>query len=56
MIKHYYELLEQVYSIIIIKFLVIQSDLLLQMSFKAINNLVDPNRLVSILLVFNEYF
>ena len=45
--KRYQESLRQVYSIIIIKIPSIKSNLVFQMSFKAINNCVGPNRLVS---------
>lgn len=54
-IKRYHRLLRQVYSIIIIEILSIQSNLVLQMSFKAINNSIGLNKLVSTLLVFNTY-
>lgn len=54
-IKCYHRLLRQVYSIIITEILSIQSNLALQMSFKAINNLIGLNKLVSTLLVFNTY-
>ena len=55
MVKRYYRLLQQVYSIIIIEILGIEPELTLQMSFKAINDLVGPNRPVLTLLVFEVY-
>ena len=55
MIKHYYGLLRQVCSIITTKILGIKLEFALQISFKAINNLVDPNGLVFTLLVFGIY-
>lgn len=54
--KHYYKSLQQFYSIIIIKISDIKVSLVLQISFKFINNLISLNRLVSTLLVFNIYF
>lgn len=56
MIKHYYRLLQQIYSIITSEILGIKLNLVLQIIFKAINNLVSPNNLVLILLVFDNYF
>ena len=55
MIKRYYGSLRQVYFIITSEIPSIESDLALQMSFKAINNFVGPNGLVSTLLVFGVY-
>lgn len=54
--EHYHKSLQQVYSIIIIKISSIKADLVLQMFFKAINNLVGFNRLILILLIFDVYF
>lgn len=55
MVEHYYKPLQQVYSIINTKILDIKPNLALQMFFKAINNLINPNMLVFILLVFSAY-
>lgn len=54
-IEHYYSPLQQVYSIITIKILGIEPNLVFQISFKAINNLENPNKLVFTLLVFGTY-
>lgn len=55
MVEHYYKPLRQVYSIIIIKISGIQPNLVLEISFKAINNLVGPNRLVFTPLIYSTY-
>lgn len=55
MIKHYYRLLQQINFIITSETLGIKLNLVLQIFFKAINNLVSPNNLVLILLVFDNY-
>lgn len=52
MIKYYYKSLQCVYFIIIIKIPNIQLCLVLDISFKAINNFVNLNKLVPILLIF----
>lgn len=54
--KHHYKLLQQVYSIVIIKISGIKLNLIFQIFFKAMNNLVGLNRLVFILLIFGIYF
>ena len=54
-IKCYYGLICQAYSIIIAKILNISKDIALQMAFKAINNIAGPNGLVLILLVYSAY-
>lgn len=54
-IKRYYEPLQQVYSIVTTKIPGIEPNLVLLISFKAINNLVGPNELVPTLLVFGAY-
>lgn len=56
MVEYYHETLQQVYFIITNKIPSIKPNLALQRSFKAINNSVVPNRLVSTLLVFGAYF
>lgn len=56
MVEHQYGLLQHAYLIITIKTLDIKPDLVFQISFKAINNLVGPNELVYTLLVFSVYF
>ncbi len=55
MVERYHELLRRVYYIIITEIPCIKPDLALQMSFKAINDSVGPNRLVPTLLVFGAY-
>ena len=55
MVERYHGPLWQAYSIITTKIPSIKPNLALQMSFKAINNSVGPNRLVSTLLVFGAY-
>lgn len=51
-VEHYHGSLEPVYSIVTIKIPDIKLNLAFQMFFKAINNLVGLNRLISTLLVF----
>ena len=55
MIERYYGPLRQVYSIITTKISGIKPNLALQMFFKAINDSVGLNELVSTLLVFDTY-
>ena len=55
MVERYHEPLRQAYSIITTEIPSIKPDLALQMSFKAINNSIGPNGLVSTLLVFGAY-
>lgn len=55
MVKYNHEPLQQVYSIITTEIPGIKPNLIFQISFKAINNLVGPNRLVFILLGFDTY-
>ena len=55
MVEHYHGPLRRVYSIITTEIPGIESDSALQMSFKAINNLVGPNGLVLTLLVCGAY-
>jgi hypothetical protein len=54
-IKRYHGLIRRVYSIITTKIPDISKDIALQIAFKAINNIVGPNRLVLILLVYSAY-
>lgn len=56
MIKRYYWLLRQVYSIIITEISGIQPDLVRQMFSKTINDSMRSNKLVFTLLVFGLYF
>lgn len=56
MIKHYYKTLQQVISIVIIKVFGIKPDLVLQIFFNAIKNLLSSNKLISILIIFDAYF
>ena len=55
MVARYHGSLRQVYSIITIEIFGIKPDLVVQMSFKANNNLIGPNRLILTLLVFGTY-
>ena len=55
MIERYHESLRRVYSIIISKISDVAFDLALQMIFKAINDFVESNELVSTMLVFDAY-
>jgi len=54
-VKCYYRLICQVYFIIIAKIPNIGNDIALQIAFKAINNIVRPNRLILTLLVYSAY-
>lgn len=56
MIKYYNKPLQQVYSIIITEISGMELKLILQMFFKTINNLMNPNKLVLTLLIFGAYF
>lgn len=51
----YHGLLRWVYSIIITEISSIRPDLVLQIAFKAIKDLIGPNELVSTLLIFGTY-
>lgn len=55
LVEHYHKPLRRVNSIITTKILGIEPNSALQMSLKAINDSVGPNRLVPILLVFDAY-
>jgi hypothetical protein len=55
MIKRYHDLLCRVYVIIVFEILDIDSNSILQMNFKILNNSTDHNDLVFILLVFDAY-
>jgi hypothetical protein len=55
MIVRYHELLRRVYSIIVVEISDINFELILQMTFKAINDSIDSNKLVSTLLIFDVY-
>ena len=55
MVKCYYRPLQQVYSIITPEIPGIEPELALQITFKAIHNSMSPNRIVSILQVFDVY-
>ncbi len=54
-IKCYYKLICRAYLIITIKIPNISKDIALQMAFKAINNIIGPNKLVLTLLVYSAY-
>lgn len=55
LIKRYHRPLLQIYNIITVKFPEIKPKLTLQISFKALNDLIGPNNLVLTLLVFGAY-
>jgi signal transduction histidine kinase len=55
MIERYHELLRRIYSIIVTEILDINSDLVLQMSFKALNDSIESDDLISTLLLFDAY-
>ena len=48
-------LLYHIYKIISLKLKSINKKLILQIAVKVINNFINPNRLISILLVFSAY-
>jgi len=54
-VERYYRPICRAYSIIIAKIPSISKDMALQMAFKAINDIVGPNRLVPTLLVYSAY-
>ena len=54
-VKRYHRLIRKAYFIIIAKILSISKDIALQMAFKAINNIIRPNKLVLTLLVYSTY-
>ncbi len=55
MIERYHESLRRVYVIIVFEIFDIDSNSILQMTFKTLNDSTDFNDLVSILLVFDAY-
>jgi hypothetical protein len=55
MIKRYHEFLRRVYAIIVAKLLEIDSNSILQMIFKALNDSIDLDDLILTLLVFDAY-
>jgi hypothetical protein len=56
MIERYHDSLRRVYVIIIAKISDIDSNSTLQMTFKALNDSIELNELISTLLVFEAYF
>jgi hypothetical protein len=54
-VERYYRLIRRAYSIIIAEIPNIGKDMALQMAFKAINDIVGPNRLILTLLVYGAY-
>jgi hypothetical protein len=54
-VKRYYRPIRKAYFIISAKIPSISKDIALQMAFKAINDIVRPNRLVLTLLVYSAY-
>jgi hypothetical protein len=56
MIERYHDLLRRMYVIILAKISNIDSNSTLQMTFKALNDSVELNELISTLLVFEAYF
>jgi hypothetical protein len=55
MIKRYHESLRRIYSIIVAEIPDIDSDSALQMSFKALNDSIKSDDLISTLLMFDAY-
>ena len=55
MIEQYHDLLRKIYMIIIFEISNIDSDFVLQMIFKIINDFVNFNELIFILLMFDAY-
>ncbi len=56
MIERYHESLRRIYAIIVAKIFEINSNLILQMSFKTLNDSTNLNDLIFTLLVFDVYF
>jgi hypothetical protein len=54
-LKRYYTIVRKAYNCITTKILGLNREMALQMSFKAINDSVSPNRLVFTLLVYGAY-
>ena len=54
-VKRYHGPLHRIYHIIITELLDIGKDIALQMAFKAINDSIGPNSLISTLLIFKAY-
>ncbi len=55
MIERYHELLRRIYSIIVTEISNIDSNSALQMSFKALNDLIESGDLILTLLIFDAY-
>jgi hypothetical protein len=55
MMKRYHESLRRIYSIIIAEMLTIDLESALQMSFKALNDSIESDDLISTLLMFEAY-
>ncbi len=55
MIKRYHELFRRIYTIIVAKIFEINSNSILQMSFKALNDSTNLDDLIFILRVFKAY-
>jgi hypothetical protein len=55
MIKRYHKSLRQIYSIIVIEISDTDSDSVLQMSFKALNDSIESDDLISTLLIVETY-
>ncbi len=56
MMKRYHKSLRRAYSIITVEISKIDFELVLQMTFKIINDSIDLNDLISTLLIFEVYF
>jgi hypothetical protein len=56
MIERYHEFLRRVYAIIVEKLLEVDSNSILQMTFKTLNDSIDLDDLIFTLLVFDAYF
>ena len=54
-VEQYYRLLRYIYQIITVEIPDIDKDIVLQIAFKAINDITNPDKLVPTLLVFGTY-
>jgi hypothetical protein len=54
-VERYYRLIRRAYQIISVELPNISKEMALQMAFKAINNIANPNSLILTLLVFGAY-
>ena len=54
-VEWYYILLHYIYKIISLKLKGASKELTLQIAIKAVNNFINPDRLIPILLIFSAY-